>query len=163
MKIYTDGGCRNNGYADAKGAAAAVFRTRFKTVSYTRKLQSNSSPAPTSQRAEITALILALEEALKRCRSLNSNPYLKVTIYSDSRYAVDCMSKWIYKWSQRDWINSMGNPVANQDLLRRASRLDDELRDEGDVEYVWIPRANNVDADELCQELLDESEVEYDC
>ncbi|RDW83635.1 RNase H [Aspergillus mulundensis] len=162
MKIYTDGGCRNNGYTNAKGAAAAVFKTRHRTLSYTRKLPSTESPSPTSQRAEITAIIIALEEALRRYRNLASDPYLSVTIYSDSRYAVNCMSEWIYKWSNNGWKNSMGNPVANQDLLRRASSLDDDLRDEGDVEYIWIPRSENFRADELCQEILDESDSDSD-
>jgi len=99
MDIYTDGGCRRNGRAGTIGAAAAVFKTKYGThKAWTIKLPGH--PRPTNQRAEITAIIVALLQALKKYRELASNPWLDVTIYSDSRYAVDCMTKWIYKWSR---------------------------------------------------------------
>lgn len=157
MKIYTDGGCRGNGQPGAIGAAAAVFETKYgRHTAWTRQLPSY--PTPTNQRAEITAIILALEQALEKYRELDSNPWLDVKIYSDSRYAVDCMTKWIYKWTKNGWTNAAGNPVANQDLLEEASDLDDRLKDEGNVEYLWIPREENELADKYCNETLDEQD-----
>lgn len=66
------------------------------------------------------------------------------------------MSDWIYKWRDNGWINSAGNDVANKDLIQEASYLNDRLREEGDVEYVWIPRHHNEAADAACKEALDE-------
>ncbi|KAJ5975813.1 ribonuclease H1 [Penicillium waksmanii] len=129
MKIYTDGGCRGNGRPGAIGAAAAVFETKY-GVYKGWKMSLASYPTPTNQRAEIQAIILALEKALQVYEDLNSNPWLDVTIYSDSRYAVNCMTEWIYKWSGNGWINSAGNYVANRDLLEQASDLDERLRAE---------------------------------
>lgn len=157
MQIYADGGCRYNGKPGAIGAAAAVFQFKHNHEQrYYRKLPR--SPTPTSQRAEITAIILALEQALERYKSLDSDPYLDVTIHSDSRYAVNCMNEWVYKWSKNGWVNAAGFQVANRDLIQEASDLDDELKEEGDVRYVWIPREDNQAADELCNEILDEME-----
>ena len=112
-------------------------------------------PAPTSQRAEITSIILALELALKKYETLDTNPYLDATVYTDSKYAVGCMTDWIYKWSGNGWINSKGYEVANRDLVQEASRLDDGVKELGDVEYVWIPRDRNEEADRVCNEDLD--------
>lgn len=160
MEIYVDGGCRRNGRHDAIGAAAAVVKLkwgRYKT--WTRDLPNEFwDPAPTNQRAEISAIILALDLALEKYDKLFTNPYIIVKIYSDSKYAVNCMSEWIYKWSHNGWINSAGNPVANQDLLQEASGLDDRLREEGRVEYIWIPREENQMADEACNNALDAQE-----
>ncbi|KAJ5890733.1 ribonuclease H1 [Penicillium subrubescens] len=154
MEIYTDGGCRGNGSPWAIGAAAAAFKTKWgKYHGWTRILPSY--PPPTNQRAEIVAIILALEQALEKYQELDTNPYLDVTIYSDSKYAVNCMKSWIYKWTNNGWINAAGNPVANRDLLEEASDLDDRLRNEGDVEYIWIPREENEVADRFCNEALD--------
>lgn len=63
------------------------------------------------------------------------DPFLRVEIFSDSKYAVGCMTEWIYKWSRNGWRNAAGNQVANQDLIRKASDLDDRLRVKGVVEY----------------------------
>lgn len=160
MEIYVDGGCRGNGRPDAIGAAAAVIKLKWgRSQTWSRNLPNGfSDPAPTNQRAEISAIILALELALGKCAELVTNPYLDVKIYSDSKYAVGCMTEWIYKWSHNGWINSAGNPVANQDLIREASNLDDRVRDEGRVEYIWIPRSENEMADEVCNDALDAQE-----
>ncbi|KAJ5763747.1 ribonuclease H-like domain-containing protein [Penicillium manginii] len=162
MKIYTDGGCRGNGSQNAIGAAAAVLMRKWGSPkSWVRPL--NSWPTPTSQRAELEAIILALQKALEVYEGLGNEPVLDVTIYSDSRYAVNCMTKWIYKWIRNGWINCAGDTVANQDLLEKASDLDDRLREEGVVEYVWIPREQNELADKICDENMDnqKKELEY--
>ncbi|OAQ57389.1 ribonuclease H1 [Pochonia chlamydosporia 170] len=155
MEIYTDGGCRGNGQPGAIGAAAAAFKKRNGTYdAWTTSLPRY--PPPTNQRAEVTAIIVALEQALEKFEELDTNPYLNVKIYSDSRYAINCMTNWIYKWAKNGWINVAGNEVANRDLLEEASDLDDRLRELGYVDYIWIPRENNQYADRLCNEDMDE-------
>ena len=157
MKMYVDGGCRRNGYSDAIGAAACVIHMRAgRTKTWTRAIPPDENP--TNQRAEITAIILALQQALAKYDRLHSAPYLEVTIYTDSKYAQGCMSTWIYQWSKNGWLNSRGNPVANRDLIQEASNLDDAVRVLGDVEYVWIPRSQNSEADAAANLVMDEME-----
>ncbi|EHK49259.1 uncharacterized protein TrAtP1_000115 [Trichoderma atroviride] len=156
MEIYTDGGCRGNGRSWAIGAAAAAFKNRNGNYveAWTRSLPSY--PAPTNQRAELTGIIIALEQALERYHELDSDPYLDITIYSDSKYAVNCMTTWIKKWLRNGWTNAAGYEVANRDLIEEAFDLGDRLKREGDVNYVWIPREKNEYADELCNEDMDQ-------
>lgn len=154
IEIYVDGGCRGNGQPGSIGAAAAAIKNKYgKYHGWTKALPSSS--APTNQRAEITSIILGLEKALERYDQLNSKPQLAVTIYSDSRYAVNCMKEWVYKWSKKGWTNSTGNEVANRDLIEEASDLDDLLKERADVHYKWIPREENQYADKLCNDRLD--------
>ncbi|KAG9233658.1 ribonuclease H1 [Amylocarpus encephaloides] len=141
MGIYVDGGCRNNGYSNAIGAAAACFMLRF------------------GNRGEIYARTLP---PLEKYNNLDTNPYIYLTIYSDSRYAVGCMNEWIYRWSKNGWVNAAGNEVANRDLIEKVSDLDDRLKEEGDVTYVWVPRGENMDADEACNEMLNKASRKYD-
>ncbi|KAJ6021512.1 hypothetical protein N7540_007016 [Penicillium herquei] len=159
MKFYTDGGCRRNGRSDAIGAAAAVLEKRNgSTGRWKRTLPPD--PTPTNQRAEITGIIVALEVVLKKYDMLAGNPDLDVTIHTDSKYAIGCMTDWIYKWSANGWVNSCGYEVANRDLIARASRLDDKVAELGHIRYLWIPRAENQEADELCNDDLDRQERE---
>lgn len=46
----------------------------------------------------------------------------------------------------------------NRDLISRASDLDYELKELGDVRYVYIPRYMNEEADGQCDVMLDEME-----
>nr|POE86493.1 ribonuclease hi [Quercus suber] len=142
MVFSVDGACRGNGRPGSQAAAAAVLLTRSGThKAWTRTLPDD--PTPTNQRAELTAIILALELALERYRDLDSNPYIDVVIKSDSKYAVNCMNMWINKWRNNGWTNAAGNDVANTDLLRDALDLDIALQSEGSLSYKWIPRERN--------------------
>ena len=42
--------------------------------------------------------------------------------------------------------------------MRRPLGLDDEVKELGDVQYVWIPRERNEEADALCNQALDKQE-----
>ncbi|QSZ28885.1 hypothetical protein DSL72_003390 [Monilinia vaccinii-corymbosi] len=157
MKIYVDGGCRN-GRHGAYGAAAAVFKDTYDNTltTWTQELHSFESPAPTNQRAEITAIILAQSEALGEYDSLIGFHGLHIKIYSDSRYAVNCMNEWIYRWRENGWQNARGARVVNRDLIEEADDLDTELKHRGRVEYIWIPRDANQDADQACNKCMDD-------
>ena len=157
MHISVDGACRRNGRDGAVGAAAIVIEPKWgKSRSWTRILPDN--PAPTSQRAELTAIILALEQALERYDELRGYPYMDVTIYTDSKYALGCMTEWIHKWSSNGWRNAAGYEVANRDLIEEAWDLHKRLDNKGGVEYCWVPRQDNQEADAAVNEALDEYE-----
>jgi ribonuclease HI len=98
MKIYVDGGCRGNGSRNAIGAAAAIQTMRWgrKYWVRTQRVETTIYQNATNQRAELSAIILGLLMALDRYHQLNRNPRLRLTIYSDSKYAVNCMTEcWI--------------------------------------------------------------------
>jgi ribonuclease HI len=65
------------------------------------------------------------------------------------------MNEWIYKWTRNGWRNASGNEVANRELIEEASDLDDQVKELGSVEYIWIPRAENEEADEACNRAMD--------
>ncbi|KAI1270110.1 ribonuclease H-like domain-containing protein [Xylariaceae sp. FL1019] len=160
MVFEVDGGCRRNGQPRPLGAAACCLQMRSGRKHYARTERLPSNPSPTNQRAEITAISMALKWALEKYDEDNICARLNVIIKSDSKYAVNAMSDWIYKWSSNGWVNSAGYEVANRDLIQQASRLDDRVRELGSVRYEWIPREDNIDADRHCNDSLDEQEDE---
>lgn len=97
MVMHVDGGCRRNGYSDAIGAAACIVVGKYgQRQKYSREILSHEEP--TSQRAEITALIIALEKATERYEGTLFKPLMDITIFTDSRYAHGCITDWVYKW-----------------------------------------------------------------
>ncbi|KFY77025.1 hypothetical protein V499_03490 [Pseudogymnoascus sp. VKM F-103] len=155
MRIFVDGACRNNGYSGAEGSAAAVFKRGKNQILQSHKYRLPDDPAPTNQRAEITAIIIALKQALHKHEDLDTFPRLDVKIFSDSDYAVRCMNEFVFKWLENGWTTAAGRPVKNQDLIKDAVRYHDELKRLGKVRIRWIPREQNQDADQLCNEVLD--------
>lgn len=158
MRIYVDGGCRGNGKPWAIASAAAVFKDKSGATILTYGSCLPHDPRPSNQRAEIAAIIFALQKALSIQSTLRTSPWLDVKIYSDSQYAVSCLNEWVYKWRRNGWINAAGNPVVNQDLIKQADALDDDIRELGNVEYCWISREENQEADEAANEFMDEHE-----
>jgi ribonuclease HI len=103
--IYTDGACSGNGRGDASGGWAAVIKL---DGSNTETRLSGGERGTTNQRMEMLAAIEGLK-ALPRPS--------KVTIYSDSAYLVNCMTRrWYRKWRGNGWITTKREPVANRDL-----------------------------------------------
>jgi ribonuclease HI len=156
MEIYVDGGCRDNGKPGSYGAAAACFKLRSgRWKDWKSPIQKTERPRATNPRAELIAIIIALQKALQKYYDLNNYPHLEVTIHSDSQYAIGCITKWVYKWSQNGWISIAGNPIANQDLIEEASDLNERLEDLGTVEYIYVPREENKHADQVCRDVMD--------
>lgn len=157
MVMKVDGGCRYNGLPGAIGAAAAINILKWGR----RKLWAEAlpeEPIPTNSRAELTAIILALSKAIERHRNLVRNPRLRLTVYSDSDYAVKCMNVWVQKWCRNGWRTAAGAEVKNKDLIQRALDLANELREKGSVRFFHIPREQNREADALCNSTMNEME-----
>jgi ribonuclease HI len=156
MDFFVDGGCRGNGQPGAIGAAAAVRRYRDGRQSCrTRQLDTYDSYA-TNQRAEILAIILALEWVMEDYENLNNSPRIEVTIHSDSRYAVNCMNEWLFRWSNNGWTTANGGSVANRDMLQEVIEAENRVLEVGSVVYKWVPRDQVHEADQKCNEVLDD-------
>ncbi|KAJ7151057.1 ribonuclease H-like domain-containing protein [Mycena filopes] len=162
VDVWTDGACRNNGYQGAVGGAGVWFPR------YPRSCQSEplpSSPKPTNQRAELTAVIMALEEALRiqsrQCSNNPRAPFFILNIKTDSQYAVNCLTLWINNWRRNGWMTRNDRPVANVDLIERADELRDDLEQSfrgGEVNFTRIARRDNAEADRLANRGCDEAE-----
>ena len=157
MVMYVDGGCRNNGQWGAFGACAChVERKWGQNETFAKQLPAWTNPVPTSQRAELHAIIIALERAIEERGYLDSSPYMDITIHTDSRYAHGCMTQWYQKWQNNGFINSAGHGVTNRDLIERALELESDLLEHGAVHWKWIPRSDNTVADQAVNDEMDE-------
>ncbi|MBO8137201.1 MAG: ribonuclease HI [Desulfotomaculum sp.] len=118
VKIYTDGACSGN---PGPGGYGAVL-----LYGDHRKELSGAYDNTTNNRMEIMAVIKALEALKRSCR---------VTIYTDSRYLVDAMTKgWVEKWRSNNWMRTKKERAKNVDLWIKL--LDMVQRHE--VEWVWV-------------------------
>lgn len=90
--------------------------------------RSGGEKQTTNQRMELTAAIKALEELKGR---YPNNP---ITVYTDSTYVRDGITKWIVNWKKNGWRKSNRTPVLNADLWRQLDTLNEELS----VTWEWV-------------------------
>lgn len=106
IRIYTDGSSLSNGQANAWGGVGVYFGPADRR-NISEPLQGTKQ---TNQRAELTAIVRALEVAPKD---------RKIVIVSDSKYAIDCVTDWFHNWQRNGWVNAAKKPVENKDLVQK--------------------------------------------
>ncbi|KAJ6571846.1 ribonuclease H1 [Mycena capillaripes] len=154
IQVWTDGACRGNGKPGSV-AGAGVWFSRPLNGSKRWLGALSQNPTPTNQRAELAGVIMALELATERRAQLDNDPFFILTIHTDSRYAIGCLTEWLARWINNGWINARGLEVVNRDLIERASDMIDEIHNGGRVDFVWVPREQNEEADRLANEACD--------
>ncbi|EER28830.1 hypothetical protein D8B26_000883 [Coccidioides posadasii str. Silveira] len=105
LKIYTDGSSLGNGKAVSKAGVGVYFGPGDER-NVSEPLKGNRQ---TNQRAELTAISRALDIAPR---------HRDVTIYTDSKYAIDCVTVWFVRWQRNKWMTTDHKPVENKDLVQ---------------------------------------------
>ncbi|KAI7347497.1 hypothetical protein KC320_g7195 [Hortaea werneckii] len=107
IRIYTDGSSLSNGRGDSAMAGVGVFFGPMDNRNISEGLEGSKQ---TNQRAELTAILRALEVAPKD---------RKIIILSDSNYAIKCTNDWYLNWRKNGWVNASKKPVENRDLIQK--------------------------------------------
>ncbi|MDR0677701.1 MAG: ribonuclease HI [Holosporaceae bacterium] len=102
VSIYTDGACSGNPGSGGWGALI-IYDSIEKEL-------SGHEDSTTNNRMELMSAIMALEKLKEPCL---------VELYSDSKYLIDGITKWINRWEKNNWLSTDKKPVKNQDLWTR--------------------------------------------
>lgn len=140
---FTDGGCRGNPGVGAWAFVLVDITTR-------KALEgAGGEPQTTNNRMEMGAAIAALE-AVKKADT-------EILIVSDSKYLIDCCTKWMAGWKRNGWKRK-GDPLKNLDLLQKL----DELIAGRSVQFRWVAghsgHVGNEHVDRLGNEAMDRLE-----
>ena len=117
IELFTDGACKGN---PGPGGWGALLR-----LGKHEKELSGGESDTTNNRMEMMAVIRGLEALIEPC---------EVAIYTDSRYVMDGMTKWIEGWQKRGWKSASKQPVRNQDLWHELI----EAASKHTLEWNWV-------------------------
>jgi len=131
--IYTDGACINNPGPGGYGIVILDGKSR--------KEMSGGYQLTTNNRMELMACIAGL-------KNLDSSS--SVTLYSDSQYVVNGISKgWAEKWQANNWMRTRKEPAQNPDLWEQLLILCKKH----DVKFVWVRGHDGNRENEVCDQL----------
>jgi ribonuclease HI len=95
----------------------------------------------TNNRMELLACIVGLDQFPEPAA---------ISLYSDSRYVVDGITKgWAKGWQRNNWRKSNGGKALNTDLWQRLL----QLCDRHDVHFVWVKGHAGNPGNERCDQL----------
>jgi ribonuclease HI len=110
QSLYTDGACSGNPGPGGWGTVICFTDGNCHEL-------GGRSPQSTNNRMEMQAAIAALEFFA------NSGQTEPVTLYTDSEYVKNGITKWIQGWKHKGWKTSTGKDVVNQDLWHLLDKL----------------------------------------
>jgi ribonuclease HI len=131
VAIFTDGACKGN---PGPGGWGALLRMG----AHEKELVGGEAET-TNNRMEMRAVIEGLNTLKQPC---------DVDVYSDSKYVIDGITKWIHGWKKRGWVNAAKKPVANAEMWREL----DEATRRHNITWHWVkghsghPENERVDA-----------------
>jgi ribonuclease HI len=117
VEIFTDGACKGN---PGPGGWGAIIRGGGR-----EKEISGGEPLTTNNRMELLAAIRGLEALKRPCR---------VSVYTDSNYVRDGITKWVHGWKRNGWKTADRKPVKNSELWQ--ALIDAAAHHE--VEWHWV-------------------------
>ena len=133
VTIYTDGACSGN---PGPGGYGVVLISGIH-----RKELSAGFRLTTNNRMEMMGAIAGLEALNFKCA---------VTLYSDSKYVVDAVTKgWAQRWRANGWKRNKKDKAINPDLWGRLL----DLCDRHEVTFKWVKGHAGIAENERCDEL----------
>ena len=112
LDLFCDGACVNNGRRGARAAfGLVVYQNGQEIAAAAEPLAAHETQ--TNQRAELRGLQAAILYGQKAV----SAGATTIRMYSDSEYAINCLTRWAPGWSRAGWRKADRTPVLHSDLI----------------------------------------------
>lgn len=134
--IYTDGSCLGN---PGPGGYCAILKAYKDNNIVKEKIIKGHELNTTNNRMELKALI----EALKVIKKPNQD----IEIYTDSKYIVDGINKWLTNWISKDFEG-----IKNSDLWKELYNL---LKNHK-IKVNWVKAHHDNEDNNLCDKIARE-------
>lgn len=130
--FYTDGACIGN--PGPGGWGTVVYFTDGSVYE-----MGGADAQTTNNRMEMQAAIQAL-------KLLNASGQAEpVTLYTDSEYVKNGITKWVKGWKKKGWKTASGSVVLNQDLWETLDELNSRI-----VEWQYVRGHSGNEGNERC-------------
>lgn len=129
IDIYCDGACSPN--PGKSGTGIAVYKKNTIATLWYGLYQANG----TNNTAELNGML----EAFKLAQTfLAKDPNLEkqIQVLSDSKYSIDCITKWAKGWQAKGWTRGKGETIKNLALIQSCYALYLQLKNNIIISHV---------------------------
>lgn len=125
INIYSDGACSPN--PGKAGTGLAVYHGDKPTTLYYGLYDANG----TNNSAELLGMLEAFKLALPFVEQQKS-----VQILSDSKYSIDCITKWAASWKKKGWKRGKNEEIKNLEIIQQCFDLYTQLKNNITISHV---------------------------
>ena len=117
IQIYCDGACSPN--PGKSGTGLALYQQGKVSALYYGLYNANG----TNNTPELNGMLMPFKLAQKKLQTTS-----KVQILSDSKYSIDCITKWARGWQAKGWTRGKGEEIKNVELIKECFALYQALK-----------------------------------
>jgi len=125
INIYCDGACSPN--PGKSGSGIAIYKKSELTQLWYGLYEAHG----TNNTAELKALHEALTLAEQYIKQSNT-----VQILSDSKYSIDCITKWAKGWKNKGWTRGKGEEIKNLEVIQACFYLYEQIKNQLTITHV---------------------------
>ncbi len=150
--VYSDGGCRGN---PGPGAWGAMGQNPDGVVFFE---SSGFEFQTTNNRMELTGAIESLKSLENELEEMGLDNSHAAFLYSDSKYVVDGITKWVPGWKSRGWKKADKKTPENIELWQS---FDEVVGRFSNLQFRWVKghsgHPQNEHCDMLANKAMDEN------
>lgn len=135
--IFADGACIKNPGGPGGWGAIVAFDSKVLEL-------GGHEPSTTNNRME-------MESAIAGLAAVPDHATGQVKVFSDSKYVIDGITKWVVGWKLKGWMTKEKEPVKNRELWERLDAL--HSRFVGRIQWSHVPSHRGVPGNERADEI----------
>lgn len=145
VEVYTDGACSSNGKRNAQAGVGIWFADN-----HPMNVSQPVVGRATNNMAEIQAVTIAAKQAKQA-------GITKLKIHTDSKFMINCVTKWMSKWKVNGWKTGNNKPVINKIEL---IELEEALKS---INVIWkhVYGHQGIHGNEMADKLAREGASQY--
>ena len=113
IRVFTDGACSNNGKMGSK-AGIGIYVSDNSPYNISQTIQGKQ----TNNTAELSAIIKVFSVFQDEISNQK-----QITIFSDSKYSIQCFTKWSQGWVKNNWKKKDNTDILNKELIKTGYEL----------------------------------------
>lgn len=140
INIYTDGACSPN--PGKSGTGVAIYEKEKLSALWYGLYEARG----TNNTAELNGLLQAFHIADHYVKQ-----QLSVQVLSDSKYSIDCITKWAKGWKNKGWTRGKGEEIKNLEIIKECYALYEHLK--ADITINHVKGHANIEGNELADRM----------
>lgn len=117
FNIYCDGACSPN--PGKSGTGMAVYQGTQLTQLWYGLYEANG----TNNSAELNGMLEAFKLAAPLIQQGKT-----VQVLSDSKYSIDCITKWAKGWKNKGWTRGKNEPIKNLEVIKACFEMYEKMK-----------------------------------